>query len=299
MKLSKKLVAVISAGVLASALFAVTGCSSAEDAAPVEKTTQELNAQDLEVTEVGYTVLPDQTVSYAFTVENPNEGWVANSVTFTIEGYSEDGVMLIGGGETLQEVYPGITTAAAGTSYLSDTTTPIARFEVKPLMEYVNWTSTKETPEELNSTFQLSETEVTEENGTMTITGDISADLGPADSSDATASLDNRKDAHVVAILRDADGNILCGGTAMSIMLDPSMTPIITGATEGAVPGTLDEDGNPVESENAEPSEGEEAPAEGEEQAEEENNVATTTYTITIPGIVQYATISVYATPGI
>ena len=103
----------------------------------------------------------------------------------------------------------------------------------------------------------------------------------------------------MVAILRDADGNILCGGTAMSIMLDPSMTPIITGATEGAVPGTLDEDGNPVESENAEPSEDEEAPAEGEEQAEEENNVATTTYTITIPGIVQYATISVYATPGI
>ncbi len=294
MKLSKKLVAVLSAGALAFTMFAVTGCSSSEDATPVEKTTEELNAQDLEVTEVGYTVLPDQTVSYAFTVENPNEGWIANSVTFTIEGYSEDGVMLIGGGETLQEIYPGITTAAAGTSYLSDTSTPIARFEVKPLMEYINWTSTKETPEELNSTFQLSETEVTESDGVMTITGDISADLGPMDSSDATATLSNRKDAHVVAILRDADGNIICGGTAMSVMLDPSMTPIITGATEGAVPGSVDEDGNPVESSDAGTTE---PPA--EEEGEQEDNTATTTYTITIPGIVQYATVSVYATPGI
>ncbi len=98
----------------------------------------------------------------------------------------------------------------------------------------------------------------------------------------------------MVAILRDADGNILCGGTAMSVMLDPSMTPIITGATEGAVPGTLDEEGNPVESPDAGNTE---PPA--EEESQEENNVASTTYTITIPGIVPYASVSIYATPGI
>lgn len=302
MKLSKKLVAMLSAGVMAFSLLGMVGCSSSDSTSTTaESTTEEINAQDLEVTGAGFTVLPDQTVSYAFTVENPNEGYVANSVTFTIEGYDENDVMLIGGGETIQEVYPGVTTAAAGTSYLSDPDAAIARFEVKPLMQNILWTKTTETPEQLNSTFQLSENEVTEADGAMTISGTISAEMANSDESEGSA-LDNRLDAHVVAILRDADGNILCGGTAMGIMLDPSMTPILTdSAGSGVVPGSVDEEGNPIEPNDAElvsgePSEEELAAA---ETAGTENNVATTTYTITIPGVVDYATVDVYATPGI
>ncbi len=307
MKLSKKLVAVLSAGVMAFALFGMAGCSSSESAANVEKTTEEINAQDLNVTGSGFTVLPDQTVSYAFTVENPNEGYVANSVTFTIEGYDANDVMLIGGGETIQEVYPGVTTAAAGTSYLSDASAEIVRFEIKPLMQNVLWTKTTDTPDQLNSMFQLSDTQVTESDGAMTITGTISADLGDTEGS-AESSLDSRKDAHVVAILRDADGNILCGGTAMGIMLDPSMTPINTTVpSSGVVPGTVDEEGNPVEPNDAELVSGEpteeqaqDAAAQDAQLAEEQtSNVASTTFTITIPGIVDYATVDVYATPGI
>lgn len=307
MKLSKKLVAVLSAGVMAFALFGMAGCSSSESAANVEKTTEEINAQDLNVTGSGFTVLPDQTVSYAFTVENPNEGYVANSVTFTIEGYDANDVMLIGGGETIQEVYPGVTTAAAGTSYLSDASAEIVRFEIKPLMQNVLWTKTTDTPDQLNSMFQLSDTQVTENDGAMTITGTISADLGDTEGS-AESSLDSRKDAHVVAILRDADGNILCGGTAMGIMLDPSMTPINTTVpSSGVVPGTVDEEGNPVEPNDAELVSGEpteeqaqDAAAQDTQLAEEQtSNVASTTFTITIPGIVDYATVDVYATPGI
>ncbi len=307
MKLSKKLVAVLSAGVMAFALFGMAGCSSSESAANVEKTTEEINAQDLNVTGSGFTVLPDQTVSYAFTVENPNEGYVANSVTFTIEGYDANDVMLIGGGETIQEVYPGVTTAAAGTSYLSDASAEIVRFEIKPLMQNVLWTKTTDTPDQLNSMFQLSDTQVTESDGAMTITGTISADLGDTEGS-AESSLDSRKDAHVVAILRDADGNILCGGTAMGIMLDPSMTPINTTVpSSGVVPDTVDEEGNPVEPNDAELVSGEpteeqaqDAAAQDAQLAEEQtSNVASTTFTITIPGIVDYATVDVYATPGI
>lgn len=313
MKLSKKLVAALSAGAMAFAMFGMAGCSASDEPdTPVESTTEEINAQDIEVTGSGFTVLPDQTVSYAFTVENPNEGYVANSVTFTIEGYDENDVMLIGGGETIQEVYPGITTAAAGTSYLSDPSAEIARFEIKPLMQNVLWTKTTETPEELNSKFELSNTEVTETDGSMVITGSISADLGDTDSS-AESSLDSREDAHVVAILRDADGNIICGGAAMGIMLDPSMTPITTATGTGVVPGTVDEEGNPIEPEldeegnPIEPNDAElvsgeptEPELEGEEAGEEgQSTVAITTYTITIPGIVQYATVDVYATPGI
>ncbi len=305
MKLSKKLVATLTAGVMAFALFGLAGCAGSDQAdATKESTTEEINAQDIEVTASGYTVLPDQTVSYAFTVENPNEGYVANSVTFTIEGYDENDVMLIGGGETIQEVYPGVTTAAAGTSYLSDPSATIARFEIKPLMQNVLWTKTTETPEQLNSMFQLSDTQVTEGDGSMTITGSISADM-PSNDEEGGSALDNRMDAHVVAILRDADGNIICGGSAMGIMLDPSMTPVNTSGS-GVVPGTVDEngnlvdeEGNPIEPNDAEVISGEPTEEELQAEGEEGTSKATTTYTITIPGVVSYATVDVYATPGI
>lgn len=305
MKLSKKLVATLSAGVMAFALFGLAGCAGSDQAdSTKESTTEEINAQDIEVTASGYTVLPDQTVSYAFTVENPNEGYVANSVTFTIEGYDENDVMLIGGGETIQEVYPGVTTAAAGTSYLSDASAKIARFEIKPLMQNVLWTKTTETPEQLNSMFQLSDTQVTEGDGSMTITGSISADM-PSNDEEGGSALDNRMDAHVVAILRDADGNIICGGSAMGIMLDPSMTPVNTSGS-GVVPGTVDEngnlvdeEGNPIEPNDAEVISGEPTEEELQAEGEEGTSKATTTYTITIPGVVSYATVDVYATPGI
>lgn len=305
MKLSKKLVASLTAGVMAFALFGLAGCAGSDQAdATKESTTEEINAQDIEVTASGYTVLPDQTVSYAFTVENPNEGYVANSVTFTIEGYDENDVMLIGGGETIQEVYPGVTTAAAGTSYLSDPSATIARFEIKPLMQNVLWTKATETPEQLNSMFQLSDTQVTEGDGSMTITGSISADM-PSNDEEGGSALDNRMDAHVVAILRDADGNIICGGSAMGIMLDPSMTPVTTSGS-GVVPGTVDEngnlvdeEGNPIEPNDAEVISGEPTEEELQAEGEESTSKATTTYTITIPGVVSYATVDVYATPGI
>lgn len=307
MKISKKLTCALTAGVMAFALFGMAGCASESgNTAPKEMTTEEINAQDIQVTESGFTVLPDQTVSYAFTIENPNEEYVANSVTFTIEGYDANDVMLIGGGETIQEVYPGITTAAAGTAYLSQPDATIARFEVKPLMQNVIWTKSTESTEELQGMFQLTDDKVTETNGTMSITGTISTDLPEeSSSSDATSALDNRRDAHVVAILRDANGKILCGGTAMGVMLDPSMTPIITSSSStGTVPGTVDENGNPLD-ENGNPVEPDNGEAISEEPMPEEGggddgaNVATTTYTITIPGIVNYATVSVYATPGI
>ncbi|MCI9129905.1 MAG: hypothetical protein HFJ65_06325 [Eggerthellaceae bacterium] len=315
MKLSRKLVAAISAGVLAFAMFGMAGCSSeGSDGVAQEKTTEEINAQDIQVTGSGFTVLPDNTVNYAFTVENPNEGYVANSVTFTIEGYDENDVMLVGGGETLQEVYPGVTTAAAGTAYLSDETATIARFEVKPLMQNVLWTKTTETTDDLMSQFEITNTEVTEAADGMTITGTISTDLGEESSSSdsSTSYLDNRTDAHVVAIFRDADGNIVGGGSAAGIMLDSSMIPITTGSTPstGSIPGESSA-AEAADAENAEviaePNDAElvsgeptnEDVQEAEEAAAEGGNVASTTFTITIPGVISYANMQIYATPGI
>ena len=87
-----------------------------------------------------------------------------------------------------------------------------------------------------------------------------------------------------------------------------NMTPINTTVpSSGVVPGTVDEEGNPVEPNDAELVSGEpteeqaqDAAAQDAQLAEEQtSNVASTTFTITIPGIVDYATVDVYATPGI
>lgn len=274
MKISHKVIALLSAGVLACSMVGVAGCSQQD--ANKELTTEQIKAQDIQVTASGYTVLDNNTVSYAFTVENPNDGYVANSVTFTIEGYDENNVMLIGGGETLQQVYPGITTAAAGTSYLSNPDATIARFEIKPLMQNVLWTKSTETKEQLTNMFQLSNTEVSDNNDAMTITGTISTEI--QQNKDNTAA-NNRRDAHVVAILRNADGNIICGGSAMGVMLDPSMTPIVTGTAPNS-DGSAPEGEQPQNADNA------------------NQNKASTNFTITIPGIVDYSKLDVYATPG-
>ena len=176
MKLTSKIAASIAAGALAFGMLGVVGCSSQEET-PTELTTASINAQDIEVTGVGFTVLDDDTVNYAFTVNNPNEGYIAEGVTFTIEGYDADGVMLVGGGETIQTIYPGVQTAAAGTAFLPSSGSPLATLEVSPLMEHVNWTKTTETAEQVENEFSTSDVTVQDIDGTQAISRSISATI--------------------------------------------------------------------------------------------------------------------------
>lgn len=297
MKFTNKIAATIAAGVLAFGMLGVVGCSSQEET-PTELTTASINAQDIEVTGVGFTVLDDGTVNYAFTVNNPNEGYIAEGVTFTIEGYDADGSMLVGGGETIQTIYPGVQTAAAGTAYIPNGGNTLATFEVSPLMEHVNWTKTTETPEEVESQFTTSDVQVENIDGTEQITGKISIDFGnDSSSSDSAASmLDMRATARVVVLFKNEAGEIIGGGSSNSIMLDASMI-----AMSGAATPQLDEEGNPIE-----PSEDQEVSAEdaaaadaaAAEAAAQASNVATSTWTIAVPGNMGFASYDVIVTPG-
>lgn len=297
MKFTNKIAATIAAGVLAFGMLGVVGCSSQEET-PTELTTASINAQDIEVTGVGFTVLDDGTVNYAFTVNNPNEGYIAEGVTFTIEGYDADGSMLVGGGETIQTIYPGVQTAAAGTAYIPNGGNALATFEVSPLMEHVNWTKTTETPEEVESQFTTSDVQVENIDGTEQITGKISIDFGnDSSSSDSAASmLDMRATARVVVLFKNEAGEIIGGGSSNSIMLDASMI-----AMSGAATPQLDEEGNPIE-----PSEDQEVSAEdaaaadaaAAEAAAQASNVASSTWTIVVPGNMSFASYDVIVTPG-
>lgn len=309
MKLSRKFIATLSAGALAFALLGMAGCSSEEEATNTELTTADINAQEIEVTQTGFEVF-GENVSYAFTVNNPNDGYMANGVTFTIEGYDEDGTMVMGGGETLQMIYPGIETACAGQSYLAPESGTVTRFEVRPLMDNVTWTKTDVTAEELESKFEVSDVEVSESDGTTVVNGTISSDLGVDSNSDADALANAREDVHLVVLFKDADGKIICGGSSMGIMLDPSMTSVMgtpispdeaaDGTGEGGTPideatedVELDENGQPVASDPAAAEVDEPVPAEVVP-----STVAKTTFYVTIPGIFDYASYQIIATPG-
>lgn len=293
MKLTSKIAATIAAGALACGMLGVVGCSSAEET-PTELTTASINAQDIEVTGVGFTVLDDNSINYAFTVNNPNEGYIADGVTFTLEGYDENGSLLVGGGETIQTIYPSVPTAAAGTAYLSPSDSPLTRLEIKPLMEHVNWTKTTETPEEIQNEFTTSDVKIEDVDGLQQVTGKISIDFGNDSSAgDSAASmLDMRETARIVVVFKNEAGDIIGGGSSSSIMLDASMIPIY-----GAATPELDEAGNPIEPEEG--AEGADAQTSGNPEGDQASNVASTTWTITVPGGLSYASYDVMVTPGV
>lgn len=302
-KLTTRLVTCVAAGALALGVLAVTGCSSEEqtNTAPQQITTADIDAQDIEISGVGFTVVDETTVNYAFTVNNPNDGYIADGVTFTIEGYSEDGTMLIGGGETIQEIYPGVETAAAGTAFLPEGSAEIARFEVQPLMEHVNWTQTNMTNEEINNMFQISNVEATEAEGQMTFTGTVSADLGEAD---AESGISNRQDVHLVVLLLDANGDILGGGSSMGIMLDPTMNYAATTPADPALAGNTEADAEALDATAADDG----AIPDGTDQAivepepipyDENGTTAMSNFVINISGVFPYADYKIIATPGI
>lgn len=283
MKIVSKLIASAAVCVLA---FSLVGCAG--DSTPQEEkeyTTQEISAQDVEVTGQGYSVASDGTVNYAFMINNPNEGYVAQNLTFTIEGYSADDMMLIGGGETVAEVYPGVETAVAGISYISDPDTEIARFEITPLMETVTWEKTDMTADEVKDMFSVGGIETTrQDDGTLVVSATVSTDLGKDKEENANepAAPTDLIEAHAVCILRDDSGNILCGGYTNGFMMDQSMVDP-TGATNP------DAEGEPGDGQEAAP------PSTGETTG---SQMASTTVSMTITGAPNFASCDVYVFPG-
>lgn len=303
MKLSRKIIASLSAAALAFAMLGMVGCSTEEETVETELTTADINAQDIEILETGYEVI-DQSLCFAFTVKNPNAGYIANGVTFTVDGYNEEGSMVTGGGATLQMIYPDIETACAGTTSFDPEAGNIVRFEVHPLMENVTWTKTDVTPEEFANRFELSNVQVSEIDGQTIVNGSVSADLGVSlESDDADALANAREDVHVVVLFRDADGKLLCGGSSLGVILDPSMTSVIgtpINPDETMAEGSEADDGTLLD-ENGEPVASDPAAAEVDEPVPAEvapSTVATTTFYIPMPGIVNYASYQIIVTPG-
>ena len=115
----------------------------------------------------------------------------------------------------------GVVTAAAGIAYLSSTESQIVRFEVTPLMEHVVWTKTTLTSEEVADMFTISDVEAEVAETGLLITGTISANYDDFNnaSGESAANGDAGENARIVALLYDAEGDLLCGAESATILL--------------------------------------------------------------------------------
>ena len=303
MRTPKKLVAVLAASAMALTMFGCSGTQEEETVAePDMITSEEISAQEIQIKQTGYSLDDQGNINYAIIANNPNEGYIANSVMFSIEGYDENDRMLLGTAETIMDMYPGVDTGVVGTAHVVESDLPLVRFEVSASVDLVNWTETDLSASEIEDMFTVDTQDAANVDGTTTISGTLSADVPDAEeaTSEDEDTTTDRISASVVAILQDADGKLICGGDEdniifdMPMVIEPVEEPVEPNDAE-LVSGEGAEEADENADENAEEGEeGDEATAESEEPVAEEaapvqSDRATASFSISIPNAPSYA----------
>lgn len=214
----KSLVGLFASAALCVSLFGCAG-SSQDESTSNQSETVSIDASTIEVVQAGFSMGDDGAVNYAFTVSNPNDGYLADSVTFSISGYDADGNMVMGGAESIERMYPGIEYAAAGTSYLAGSAT-MDRIEITPSMDLVGWIPTDISPNDAASMFSVVDSRAGRlGDGSVSVNGRVVADNIDTIASAEGVSADAIS-ARVCAILVDTDGNFLAGGHVDGLVFD-------------------------------------------------------------------------------
>lgn len=211
----RSIVGIFAAAALCCSMVGVAGCASdaqtQSDAQEVETVT--IDAMPIQIDEVGFSIGADDAVNYAFTMTNPNDGYIADRITLSISGYDADGTMVLGAAESVERMFPGIEYAMAGTTFLAGTT-DIERLEVTPSMDQVGWIETEVSSNTIESLFSV----VDPRSGRLSDDTVVASGRVVANNADTLAALEGVSSdaisAKVCAILVDTNGNIIAGGTA-------------------------------------------------------------------------------------
>lgn len=174
MRFSKPLSAVF-AGMLAFALSGCAGQTTEVQDEEVLDTVENTNAQEITITESGFNVGNDGNVTYAFIANSPNDGFIANSVVFSIEGYDDQGNRVLGSAESIDRMYPGVDTAFAGSAYMVESSN-LVRLDVVASMDNVVWTQTDLTADQVDDMFSLVNTRnIRDVDGSAVVSGRVVA----------------------------------------------------------------------------------------------------------------------------
>lgn len=204
--------------------------------------TVSIDATPIQVERSGFSVSNDGEVNYVFTMNNPNDGYIADRVTFSISGYDEDGNMVLGAAESVERMFPGIQYAVAGTSFMAGSGT-LSRIEITPSMDGIGWIETDIDPDSVSGLFSIVNPRTARlADDSASISGRVVADEEETIANIEGVSADAIS-AKICAVLLDSEGNLVGGAMADGLVFDQE---------EGVVHETEGTSGNGEAEEQAE-----------------------------------------------
>ncbi len=206
---------------IATALsLALLGCSGettgTNAAAEKEVSTESIDAEAIIVKQQGFNVDSEGNVSYAFIVNNPNNGYIARSVVFSLQGFDDKGNMVLGSSESIEALYPGVDTALVGSTYISGTG-GLSRLDITPSMELMQWSPTEFTADQIDGMFSMVNTRNSRDvNGDVAVSGGVVAnDLAQIAACEGVP--EDQVSATLTIVLVGADGNMIGGTTVKDL----------------------------------------------------------------------------------
>lgn len=214
MKSFTKIAAVVISAVLAASAF---GCGSSDAAGGSNPGFQ---PQNIQVNEAGFSITNEGNLRYAFVAVNPNDGYIAEGVTFTIEAYDAKGSMIAGSSDSIAALYPGAETAAAGETELFSPNADVpevSNLSIVALSGSINWTPTTITKDDLDESIHIVEPHKGDTvDGALEIMADLNLAEGDSMKLDSSKPIELR----AVALLFDASGRAICGTAVSTFKLD-------------------------------------------------------------------------------
>lgn len=206
---ARRVACLIAIGAFAASLLALAGCSSQSGDGSAG-----FDVVDIEVSKSGYSLGDDGTLRYVFIANNPNEGHLAENVVFSVGAYDASDELIADAGITVPAIYPNHREAVSGSTQVyatsgdgssaaagsSESSLPeVAYIRISPIMESAEWSDTSYDGAALEGLVSIDETKMSNRGGeSLSISAQVSTTL---DSVDLFA----------VAVLSDADGNLICG----------------------------------------------------------------------------------------
>ncbi len=220
---------------LCTGMLGMVGCASQsqDQNDTTQANTVSIEAVPIQINQSGFSATDEGEVNYVFTMSNPNDGYMADRITFSITGYDAEGNMVLGAAESVERIVPGLEYAIAGSAFKAGNGA-VERIEITPSMDQVSWIPTDLGTDEAAGMFSVVDSRsgrLADE--TVSISGRVVADNESAIASTEGVDAGNIS-ARVCAVLVDTSGNFVAGGMADGLVFDEREVPIPEGESSSA-----------------------------------------------------------------
>lgn len=165
-----KMKAVATAFAVIAMTVCLVGCGGG-NAQQGQQAPKEDSPANLEVVDVGFTVLDNDEVSYGAIIKNPNKTWAAERIELTVAARGKDGNILYTMPDYLTLMFADGETAIGGSIYV---TGDVASIEITPSVSRNNWSQQDITESQYLGEFPISGANETPGSyGILTVAGEV------------------------------------------------------------------------------------------------------------------------------